>query len=133
MLRCIEMNFIDEAINSKLTGDDFLQAMTGIYSFPEVWGELDNYPNWIKDVITIIDYDTELQMEGLDIKNYSKVIDALKRCDLCEEANLLEKINDNISDDEMTNVYNQLAANNDYDSFWDKLRYYINKNVNIQL
>lgn len=72
-------------------------------------------------------------MEGLDIKNYSKVIDALRRCDLCEEANLLEKINDDISDDEMTNVYNQLAVNNDYDSFWDKLRDYIDKHINIQL
>ena len=27
---------------------------------------LDKYPHFIKDVITIIDYDTEIQMGGLD-------------------------------------------------------------------
>ena len=59
------MNFIDKALADKLTGDDFLQAMAGIYSESEVRDILSKYPAFIADVITIIDYDTALNMDGL--------------------------------------------------------------------
>ena len=61
-----KMNFIDKAFDNKLHGDDFLQAMNDIYSETEVREILDKYPTFVKDVILIIDYDTEIQMEGLD-------------------------------------------------------------------
>ena len=60
------MNFIDKAFDNKLHGDDFLQAMNDIYSETEVREILDKYPTFVKNVILIIDYDSELQMGGLD-------------------------------------------------------------------
>jgi len=60
------MNFIDKAFENNLKGDDFLQAMADVYSEPEVREILDKYPQFAKDVILIIDYDYEIQMEGLD-------------------------------------------------------------------
>ena len=60
------MNFIDRAFEQNLAGDDFLQAMTDIYSEPEVYKILNQYPPFVADVISIIDYDTALQMDGLD-------------------------------------------------------------------
>lgn len=60
------VNFIDKAFEQKLTGDDFLQAMAAIYSEPEVYKILSQYPIFVADVISIIDYDTALQMDGLD-------------------------------------------------------------------
>ena len=62
------MNFIDCALaqGRRLSDDDFLQAMADIYREPQVWQELDRYPPYIRDVIYVIDYDTEVQMEGLD-------------------------------------------------------------------
>ena len=53
----------DKAFADKLTGDDFLQAMAEIYSEPEVRKTLGQYPAFVSDVITVIDYDTALQMD----------------------------------------------------------------------
>ena len=62
------MNFIDRALarGDALDADDFLQAMADIYKEPQVWLELDRYPQYIQDIIHIVDYDTAVQMEGLD-------------------------------------------------------------------
>ena len=57
------MNFIDKAFADKLTGDDFLQVMAEIYTEPEVRKTLNQYPAFVSDVITVIDYDTALQMD----------------------------------------------------------------------
>lgn len=47
-----EMNFIDKALAQNLTGDDFLQAMASIYSEPEGYEVLDQYPAFVVDVIS---------------------------------------------------------------------------------
>ena len=60
--------FIDEAYDSVSSGEEFVQAMAEIYSHEEVRDILDEYPEWIKNIIIVIDYDTELQMEGLDFR-----------------------------------------------------------------
>lgn len=39
-----EMNFIDHAISEITNGEDFVQAITDIYEYPEVRGELEKYP-----------------------------------------------------------------------------------------
>lgn len=59
------MSFIDDALLNSNTGYDFVNAMADIYSNSDVRDILDNYPEWIRDIICIIDYDTDLQMEGL--------------------------------------------------------------------
>ena len=97
-----KMNFIDKAFEQNLKGDDFLQAMADIYSEPEVYKELKKYPRFVADIITVIDYDTALQMDGLDDGSYDK---------------------------EYNNLSSRLALNNDYDGFWDMIRAYIDRNL----
>lgn len=42
--------------------------MADIYEYPEVRETLKDYPLWIRNIIAVIDYDTELTMDGLDAK-----------------------------------------------------------------
>lgn len=142
MWRYSTINFIDKALADKLTGDDFWQAMAAIYSEYEVRKILHRYPTFISDVITIIDYDTALQMDGLDdiingnlSDRYLEIVDALKRCGLEHEASVLQKVKE-LSDtdedrygDEFDDLNNQLALYNDYDGFWDIIRVYIDMHL----
>ena len=66
------MNFIDKALVEFTNGEDFVQKMADIYEYPEVREELANYPTWIRNIVTVIDYDTELAMDGLEFKSYRK-------------------------------------------------------------
>lgn len=137
------MNFIDRALarGRRLNDDDFLQAMADIYREPQVWQELDRYPPYIRDVIYVIDYDTEVQMEGLDACAASpraeQYIQALHNCGAVSEAELLKrakKLTDSDSDyedeavdAEMEKLYRQIALNQNYEEFWDLVRGYIGR------
>ena len=91
-----EMNFIDHAISEIANGEDFVQAMADIYEYPEVRGELEKYPSWIKNIITIIDYDTELGMDGLDLKSYADAVKVFDEIGLIEEAEVLRGCDNDI-------------------------------------
>ena len=137
------MNFIDRALarGRRLNDDDFLQAMADIYREPQVWQELDRYPPYIRDVIYVIDYDTEVQMEGLDACAASpraeQYIQALHNCGAVSEAEILKrakKLTDSDSDyedeavdAEMEKLYRQIALNQNYEEFWDLVRGYIGR------
>ena len=135
------MNFIDRALaqGESLTPDDFLQAMADIYKEPQVWRTLDRYPQYIQDVIYIIDYDTEVQMEGLDAcaasPHAEQYIQALMNCGAAAEAEILKRARelsgpdyeDEAVDAEMGILYQQIALNQDYDAFWDLVRGYIER------
>ena len=137
------MNFIDRALaqGDALTDDDLLQAMADIYKEPQVWQELDRYPPYIRDVIYVIDYDTEVQMEGLDACAVSprveQYIQALLNCGAVSEAEILKrakKLTDSDSDyedeavdAEMEKLYRQIALNQNYEEFWDLVRGYIGR------
>ena len=137
------MNFIDRALaqGRRLSDDDFLQAMADIYKEPQVWQELDRYPQYVRDVIYIIDYDTEVQMEGLDACAASpraeQYIQALRNCGAVSEAEILKrakKLTDSDSDyedeavdAEMEKLYRQIALNQNYEEFWDLVRGYIGR------
>ena len=137
------MNFIDRALaqGDGLTPDDFLQAMADIYKEPQVWRELDRYPQYVRDVIYIIDYDTEVQMEGLDACAASpraeQYIRALLNCGAVAEAELLKRAKaladsdpnyeDEAFDAELESLYRQIALNQDYEGFWDLVRGYIER------
>ena len=135
------MNFIDRALaqGESLTPDDFLQAMADIYKEPQVWRTLDRYPQYIQDVIYIIDYDTEVQMEGLDAcaasPHAEQYIQALLNCGAAAEAEILKRARelsgpdyeDEAVDAEMGILYQQIALNQDYDAFWDLVRGYIER------
>ena len=113
------MNFIDRAFEQNLAGDDFLQAMTDIYSEPEVYKILNQYPPFVADVISIIDYDTALQMDGLDdiisgnlSSRYTEILNALKRCGAEHEADILSLIHILQSCSFFLNIRNRESAAN---------------------
>ena len=137
-----KMNFIDRAFEQNLKGDDFLQAMADIYSDPEVYKELKKYPRFVADIITVIDYDTTLQMDGLDdvirgnlSNRYAEIINSLENFGAKDEADVLKKakklydLDDGSYDKEYNNLSSRLALNNDYDGFWDMVRAYIDRNL----
>ena len=137
-----KMNFIDKAFEQNLKGDDFLQAMADIYSDPEVYKELKKYPRFVADIITVIDYDTALQMDGLDdvisgnlSNRYTEIINALENFGAKDEADVLKKakklyvLDDGSYDKEYNNLSSHLALNNDYDGFWDMVRAYIDRKL----
>ena len=136
------MNFIDKAFEQNLKGDDFLQAMADIYLEPEVYKELKKDPRFVADIITVIDYDTALQMDGLDdvisgnlSNRYKEIINALENFGAKDEADVLKKakelyiLDDGSYDKEYNNLSSRLALNNDYDGFWDMVRAYIDRNL----
>lgn len=138
-----KMNFIDIAIENKdhMSSDDFLQAMADIYEEPEVWNILEKYPQFIQDVIYIIDYDTILQTDGLDFfisykeQNFDNTVTALINCNATEEADILKKAkiiasDNNLETDERIEKIGELERktalyNDQYDDFWDCVRNYI--------
>ena len=126
------MSFIDEALRNSTSGEDFVQAMADIYSYPEVKDQLTDYPEWIRNIITIIDYDTALQMDGLDFKSYEEEIKALRSAGLDDEADLLANLSEDSTDDDLEKCYSQLALNNDYDAFWDAVFNYAGSNLGIR-
>lgn len=123
------MNFIDKALEEITNGEDFVQAMADIYEHTEVREKLDKFPSWIRNIITVIDYDTELSMNGLDFKSYRNVIDALTDMGLTEEAEVLITFEKKPSQEEADICYSKLAINNDYDAFWNKVYSYADKNI----
>lgn len=138
------MNFIDRAFEQNLAGDDFLQAMVDIYSEPEVYKILNQYPPFVADVISIIDYDTALQMDGLEdiisgnlSSRYTEILNALKQCGAEHEADILRQAKELYDSDEDSynkeydNLNSQNALHNDYNGFWDIVRAYIDKNLNL--
>ena len=134
------MNFIDKAIANKenMSADDFLQAMADIYSEPGVWNILNNYPQYLQDIVYIIDYDTEIQMEGLESfvvynkEQHEKTITAMLNAGITQEAELLNKAIkldfESDYEDELEAISERIALYNDYDGFWDLVRKYIVKN-----
>ncbi len=133
------MNFIDKALKNKLHGDDFLQAMADIYSEHEVREILDQYPQFVKDVILIIDYDSEIQMGGLDEvicgnleEELPEILQALDNCGASHEANVLRQAKELTSEEYEENydaLCNRLAINNDYEDFWNLVRRYIDASL----
>ncbi len=123
------MNFIDKALAGFTSGEDFVQKMADIYEYQEVREELANYPTWIRNIITVIDYDTELAMDGFEFKSYRNVIDVLTDIGVTTEAQALIELEGDVSQDGIDSCYSKLALNNDYEAFWDKIYLYADKNM----
>ncbi len=135
------MNFIDKAFDNKLHGDDFLQAMADIYSETEVREILDRYPAFVKDVILIIDYDTSIQMDGLDEvihgslqEQLPEIIRALDNCGANGKAHVLRQASEMTwkkYKEDYDSLCDKLAINNAYEDFWDLVRNYIDISLNV--
>ena len=123
------MNFIDEALENAGNGNDFVEAMADIFEHDEVRELLGDYPEWVRNIITVIDYDTELSMEGLDFRSYNEEIIALRSMGLFSEADALAPVCAKTSDADIEKCYSRLALNNDYDAFWQKVYDYAEENL----
>lgn len=123
------MSFIDDALLEISNGKDFVQAMVDIYEYPEVRSELGKLPSWIRNIITVIDYDTELAMNGLDFQSYRNIIAALMDMGLTEEAEALITFEKKPSQEEADICYSKLALNNDFDAFWNKVYLHADENI----
>lgn len=113
------MNFIDKAFDNNLRGVDFLKAMTNIYSEDEVQEVLNQYPQFVKDVIFIIDYDIAIQTDDLDAVIYGdldeelpEILQALDNCGAGYEANVLRRAKvmtlENSKKNMLSSIMNQL-------------------------
>ncbi|WP_338631889.1 hypothetical protein [Clostridium baratii] len=61
------INFIEEVLTNinYLRAEDVIESMAEIYNIPIDREDLVKYPQFIQDIIFIIDYDTELSMNGI--------------------------------------------------------------------
>ena len=66
---------------------------------------------------------------GLDFKSYKNVIEALTDMGLIEEAKVLTAFENDSSQENTDIYYYNLALNNDYESFWDKVYSYADQNI----
>lgn len=134
------MNFIDTALKNHLDCDDFLQEMAvNIYSHSEIRDILRNYPQFVADTIAIIDYDTDLSMDGdifvNDSDKFPDIITALHNCGLDNDVEILCKLQDLYSNDDNfwseqgDNLYSELMWNKNIDRFWIIIKNYINNSL----
>ncbi len=111
------MNYIDDILNRLhvMSADDIIQEIGGkIYSEPLDRDEILKYPQFIQDIIFLIDMDTELTMQGDVLVNSTgqhvpNMIVALKNIHADNDANLLQKI------------YDVYQSNPNYDIIWETL------------
>lgn len=134
------MSFIDKVlinINS-MTADDIIQAMADIYSEPIEREEIVvKYPQFIQDIIFIIDFDTELAMQGIGglLENragryISNIIIALRNIQADNEAILLQEIYEkykaNPEDESIDESADKLYLYTGFD-IWELLEIYVDK------
>ena len=91
-----EMKFIDDVISEITNGEDFVQVINDIYEYLEIRSELEKYPSWIKNIIAFIDCDTELGMDGLNLKSYADAVKVFDEIGLIEEAEVLRGCDNDI-------------------------------------
>jgi hypothetical protein len=95
-----------------------------------MWESLSEYPQFVQEVIYIIDYDTEVQMEGLDSfltnssgQHFRQTCQALQNCGAIREADILGKANaidweGEGAEEQYSEFEKQMALQNDYEAFW---------------
>lgn len=134
------INFIEEILTNinSLRAEDVIESMAEIYNTPIDREDLVKYPQFIQDIIFIIDYDTELSMNGIlgFIKNSTnkylpQTIDALKNIGADTDVEVLKKISSfdtykNINDIE--SLSEKIYLYNDFD-IWKLLEEYVEREI----
>ena len=105
----LKVTFIDETLANADNGEIFVQLPTGIYSHREVRYRLPTYPEWIQHIITLIDYDTELALDGLQRKSYEPMIPVLSAVRLQSEKEILRSVPEHISNESLSSSHSKLA------------------------
>lgn len=79
--------------------------------------------------MNFIDKALEEITNGEDFKSYRNVIDALTDMGLIKEADILIAYESDYSQENADICYFKLALNNDYESFWNRVYSYADKNI----
>jgi hypothetical protein len=120
-----------------MTADDVIQSMTEIYSEPNARNQLLKYPQFIRDIIFIVDLDTELNMNGDVLENSIKedihqIIKALRNIKADTDAEILQQVYNRYlqnPDDEMIDeLYAKMYIYNDLD-IWKLLEIYVEREI----
>ncbi|CEP45631.1 Uncharacterised protein [[Clostridium] sordellii] len=134
------INFIEEILTNinSLRAEDVIESMAEIYNIPIDREDLVKYPQFIQDIIFIIDYDTELSMNGIlgFLKNSTnkylpQTITALKNIGADTDVEVLKKISSfntykNINDIE--SLSEKIYLYNDFD-IWKLLEEYVEREI----
>ena len=134
------INFIEEILTNinSLRAEDIIESMAEIYNIPIDREDLVKYPQFIQDIIFIIDYDTELSMNGIlgFLKNSTnkylpQTITALKNIGADTDVEVLKKISSfdtykNINDIE--SLSEKIYLYNDFD-IWKLLEEYVKREI----
>ncbi|CEP46542.1 Uncharacterised protein [[Clostridium] sordellii] len=134
------INFIEEILTNinSLRAEDVIESMAEIYNIPIDREDLVKYPQFIQDIIFIIDYDTELSMNGIlgFLKNSTnkylpQTITALKNIGADTDVEVLKKISSfdtykNINDIE--SLSEKIYLYNDFD-IWKLLEEYVKREI----
>ncbi len=70
---------------------------------------LPTYPEWIQHIITLIDYDTELALDGLQRKSYEPMNPVLSAVRLQSEKEILRSVPEHISNESLSSSHSKLA------------------------
>ena len=134
------MNFIDKLLNdlNNKSADDIIQIIgNNIYTESIDRKQILKYPQFIQDIIFIIDLDTELSMNGDVLQNsirlfIQNIITALENIHADNDAKLLKEIFklDKINpDDKYINIlYKKMYLYTDFD-IWSLLEAYVKKQI----
>jgi len=129
------MNFIEKILDNidNMSAEHVIQSMTKIYSEPIDRIQLLEYPQFIRDIIFIMDLDTEMNMQGDVLENSIRedipnIIYALKNINADNEAKILEEIYDlyqqNSEDEKIDELYGKMYIYTDFD-IWSLLEIYV--------
>ena len=105
----LKVTFIDEALANADNGEIFVQLPAGIYSHRGGRCRLPTYPEWIQHIITLIDYDTELALDGLQRKSYEPMNPVLSAVRLQSEKEILRSVPEHISNESLSSSHSKLA------------------------
>lgn len=137
------MNFIDELLSKHLSGMDFLgEISVHIYDHGEVREQLANYPQFVSDAIAIIDFDTDMMMDGDIFENDSDkapaIMTAFRNCGMEDDANTIQSLSDLFEDDEDAfwsdegeQLYSKLMWKTDNQLFWEYVKKYMDSVVSL--
>ncbi|MCV2485304.1 hypothetical protein OD917_10240 [Flavobacterium sp. SH_e] len=134
------MNFVDKTLDNlhEMTVDDVIQSMSNIYNEPIDNGELFKYPQFIRDIIFIINLDTEMNMQGDVLQNSIRedvpnIIIALQNIRAFKDAEILQEIYNRYlkdpDDETIDELYSKMYLYNDDFDLWKLLEIYVEKEM----
>lgn len=128
------MSEIDNKLKN-MSVDEICDYIIGLYKGYVDKEEIKDLPQMIKDILYIIDYDTEISMEGLigyfndsTVENINELITALNNCGAINEVEILKQAMILDTDDfkSFQKLEEKVYLYSDTEGFWERVYSYIN-------